>query len=183
MSKITKIIDDITTIRYKRLTEDAKQPYKKHEWDAGFDLAAVSKKETEDYIQYGTGVAFEIPNGYVGFIVPRSSVTDMDLLLKNSIGIIDAPYRGEIKFRFYKNIVEETNRSSEVYDTHNGELIKHNFKALNYRKEESQKIYEIGDRIGQIIFIRLPSIKLEETSDELEKTERGKDGYGSTGKK
>lgn len=170
-------------VKFKKSSSDIPTPERAHEWDAGFDLTAVSKKETPEYIQYGTGVSFEIPNGYVGFIVPRSSVTKRDMMLKNSIGIIDAPYRGEVMFRFYKIITTEMDKSSEVYDTNNGHLIKNSFKVLNYLKENLQKVYGVGEKIGQIIFIKLPVIQLVETTDELSETDRGDGGFGSTDKK
>jgi len=170
-------------IRFNKMSSDVPTPEKVHEWDAGYDITAMSKKETPEYIQYGTGLKFEIPNGYVGFIVARSSITKRDMILKNAIGIIDAPYRGEVSFRFYKIITEEANKTSEVYDTSQGRLIKNSFRVLNYKKEEDQKVYEVGEKIGQIIFIKLPLVRLVETTDDLSETERGTGGYGSTDNK
>lgn len=168
-------------LKVKKLHKDAVIPKKAHDADAGFDMVAVSKKETPEYIQYGTGLAFEIPYGYVGLLFSRSSVTKMDLMLKNSVGVVDSGYLGEVSFRFYKVIVEEANRSSQVYDTFNGHLIENNHKVLNYKLESNQKIYDIGERIGQIMFIELPKIELCEC-EELSESERGEGGYGSTGK-
>ena len=81
-------------IRFKKLTPDAKTPVKTYEVDAGFDMFATTKTETNDYIEYKTGIAFEIPEGYVGLVFPRSSVTKKDIMLKNCVGVIDASYRG-----------------------------------------------------------------------------------------
>src|SRR5690606_4362848 len=69
--------------------------------DAGLDLVATSKKYNEKgSIVYGTSLAFEIPKGYVGLLFPRSSNSKMDLLLSNSVGVIDSGYRGEVMFKF-----------------------------------------------------------------------------------
>jgi dUTP pyrophosphatase len=51
-------------------------------------------------MEYGTGLAVEIPEGHVGLLFPRSSISNSGLILTNSVGVIDSGYRGEIKFRF-----------------------------------------------------------------------------------
>ena len=86
-------------LKFKKLNQNAVSPTYAHETDACFDLVATSKTTTSKFIEYGTGLAFEIPKGYVGLIFPRSSITNKDLMLKNSVGVIDADYRGEVKFR------------------------------------------------------------------------------------
>lgn len=140
-------------INFKKLDDNAKLPQKAHETDAGWDMWAVSKKENEKYVQYGTGIAFDIPKGWVGELYPRSSVTNKDLMLKNSVGIIDAGYQGEIMFRF--NVTKQ----NSFFDS-----------------------YHIGDKIGQIIFKRLPEVSLVEVN-EFKKSSRGEKGFGSTGNK
>ena len=116
--------------------------------DAGMDITAIGRAITENYIEYKTGLAFEITKGYVCLIFPRSSITKKDLMLKNSVGILDSGYRGELIFRFQKN---------------------------------GEQIYEVGDKIGQIMIIPYPEIKFHEVS-ELSETARGEDGFGSTGR-
>ena len=142
-----------------KLDEEAKELYKKHPEDAGWDLYATERTfniikqkdgiEGIDYIHYGTGVHVEIPKGYVGLIFPRSSVYKYDLDLSNCVGVIDSGYTGEIMFKFKQRT----------------------FDGLSY---------EVGDRIGQIIFMKLPDVELEYV-DSLEETARGKGGFGSTG--
>tara|TARA_B100000282_G_C31473570_1_gene372420 strand:+ start:120 stop:545 length:426 start_codon:yes stop_codon:yes gene_type:complete len=89
-------------VKFKKLTDNAFAPVKIHESDAGFDLIAISRKinKNPEYIEYGTGLAIEIPDGYVGLIFPRSSISKTSFYLRNSVGVIDAGYRGEIKLRF-----------------------------------------------------------------------------------
>ncbi len=89
-------------IKIKKIHPDAVIPKYAHEGDAGMDVYAISKKETEKFIEYGTGLTFEVPKGHVMFIFPRSSVTNKDLILKNSVGVLDSGYRGELVFRFSK---------------------------------------------------------------------------------
>ena len=89
-------------IKFKKLCAEAVEPTKAHPSDAGADLTATSKKwddEKQCWI-YGTGIATEIPDGYVGLIFPRSSIRKYGLALANSIGVIDSGYRGEIMCSF-----------------------------------------------------------------------------------
>ena len=140
-------------VRIKKLNENAVIPkYAKH-GDAGMDLTAVSM-ELDAYgnICYGTGLAFEIPEGYVGLIFPRSSICKKQLLLSNSVGVIDSGFRGEVTMKFKRT----------------------------YRHGTHFDIYKVGESIGQIIILPYPSIEFEEVQ-ELSKTERDTGGYGSTG--
>jgi dUTP pyrophosphatase len=163
-------------IKYKKLNDKAKEPYKKIGIDAGFDLYATSVNKTNKYIEYGTGLALEIPEGYVGFLFPRSSVTKEDLMLKNAVGVVDASYRGEIKFR-YINAVHDLVQNYVQYDDYmTNEII--DLNVVNRHLDH----YEIGDRCGQIIFMEIPKIKLIE-AEELSETIRGTAGYGHSGKK
>jgi dUTP pyrophosphatase len=167
MERLKNYIDGQLEIGFMKLSPNAIIPERAHEWDAGYDMTAISKKETPEYIQYGTGLSFDIPKGYVGLIFPRSSVTKKDLMLKNAVGVIDSGYIGEVSFRFYKIITKELSSTTKI---------------LSHIKKEDQKVYEINDKIGQIIFMKLPSIKLVEV-EELSTTERGSGGFGSTDKK
>ena len=140
-------------VRIKKLNENAVIPkYAKH-GDAGMDLTAVSM-ELDAYgnVCYGTGLAFEIPEGYVGLIFPRSSICKKQLLLSNAVGVIDSGFRGEVTMKFKRAYIHGTN-----FD-----------------------IYKVGERIGQIIILPYPSIEFEEVQ-ELSETERGTNSYGSTG--
>lgn len=144
-------------IKFKKLDEKAATPYYAKEGDAGLDLTAVSINETIKYIEYGTGISIEIPEGYVGLLFPRSSITTQGLLLKNSVGVIDSGYRGEIKLRFHS--------LNSPFDF---------FTSIG-------SSYKIGDRIAQLIILPYPKINLIEAT-ELSETTRGTGGYGSTGK-
>lgn len=89
-------------IRFKKLNKDATIPSYARPGDGGLDLTAVSKvwdNESEKVVM-GTGLAVEIPEGYVGLIFPRSSIVKTFLQLANSVGVIDSGYRGELKFFF-----------------------------------------------------------------------------------
>ena len=69
--------------------------------DAGMDLYAVTESFDEhgNYV-YGTGLAMEIPEGHVGLIFPRSSISKTAHSLRNAVGVIDSGYRGEIMLKF-----------------------------------------------------------------------------------
>lgn len=150
-------------VNVKKLDSNAVIPtYAKH-GDAGMDLTAVSKEYDEHgNVCYGTGLAFEIPNGFVGLLFPRSSNTKKDLILGNSVGVIDSGYRGEVVFKFKKNHRHTYNK----YD----ELVMHDIFD-----------YEIGDRIGQIVIMPVPQIEFN-VVDDLSTTDRGVGGFGSSGK-
>lgn len=135
-------------VKIKKIFEKATAPSYATDGSAGLDFTALNVKYVyEDerehryslsdlrYIEVGTGIAVEIPSGYVGLIFPRSSITNKDLMLGNSVGVIDSDYRGEIKFRFKRTKVLST--------------------------EE----YKIGEKIGQMIIIPIPIIEMEEVKD------------------
>jgi len=91
-------------IKIKKLVEEAVIPFYAKPGDACMDLTAVSKKivneNTHGYIEYGFGLAFEIPENSVMLIFPRSSISDTGLILSNAVGVLDSGYRGEVKARF-----------------------------------------------------------------------------------
>ena len=158
-------------VKIKKLNPNAVVPTKAHPTDAGFDLTATSRTiDQYGNIVYGTGLSFEIPEGYVGKLYPRSSICKYDIVLSNSTGIIDSGYRGEVMAKF-KMAIEA------------GMLIKENvgehyFPMTNFAKG---RVYNIGDRIAQLIIEKSEPIELEEAT-ELSTTDRGTGGYGSSGK-
>ena len=157
-------------VKVRKIKENAKLPSKAHVTDAGFDLVATSKEYDQDgNIVYGTGLAFEIPEGYVGLLFPRSSNAKKDLLLSNSVGVIDSGYRGEVSFKFKKNLKLHIEYGTMGFDNEI-ELVKHGYEE-----------YDTGDRIGQIIIIPYPEVEFVE-SETLSNSDRGEGGYGSTGK-
>lgn len=153
-------------VRIKKLHPDAIIPQYAKAGDAGLDFTATSVEVTPEYVEYGTGLAVEVPEGHVGLMFPRSSVSKKDLLLCNSVGVIDSGYRGEIKFRFKR--VEMANRNYNL-----------NFLGIPSLYLENE--YELGDKVGQLIIMPYPQIELEEV-EELDESERGTNGFGSSGK-
>ena len=160
-------------VKFKRLNENAVMPKKAHPTDAGFDLVATSR-EIDEYgnIVYGTGLAVEIPEGYVGLAFPRSSVSKYDIVMANSTGVIDAHFRGEMKFKFKPTLHAWENIDEEV-----GEEI----LVCGFHDTETVTPYNVGDRVAQLIIMPIPEIEFEEV-EELTATDRGDGGYGSTGK-
>ena len=140
-------------LKVKKLDPNSKLPYYATVGAAGMDLTATSVDVLPDgMISYGTGIAIEVPKGYAGLVFPRSSISKTRQYLVNSVGLIDSDYRGEIVLKF-KTI---TNGNGNYY----GE----------------------GNRIGQLVIVKLPWVDVEEV-DELSETERGDGGFGSTDKK
>lgn len=119
-------------INIKKTNELATIPKYAHSTDAGMDLVAVSMNDTDEYIEYDTGIALEIPKGYVGLVFPRSSVSKLDLVQANSVGVIDSSYRNSIKVRFKK------------------------------LKDNGVCVYVPGERIAQLIILPYPMIGFNE---------------------
>lgn len=137
-------------VKIRKVHPDAVIPFRAHATDAGMDVIAISMEITEDYVEYDTGLQFQLPEGYAMLIFPRSSNSKKDLLLCNSVGILDAGYTGNLKLRF-KLITEEY----------------------------TEKIYNPGDKVGQIMIIPYPEINFIET-EIFNETERSDGGFGST---
>lgn len=148
----------VMEVKFKRFYKDAVIPSYATDGDAGLDLTAHSWTETDTYIEYDTAIGVEIPVGYVGLVFQRSSVSKLytGFYLRNAVGVIDSGYRGSIKCRFSK---------------------------LGFMSSPAvqDNIYQIGDKIAQLIIMPYPTIKLVEV-DELSDSTRGEGGYGSTGR-
>jgi len=123
-------------VRIKKLNENAVIPTYAKDGDAGMDLVAtrIISNTTFD-VSYGTDLAMEIPNGFVGLVFPRSSIRKYELTLSNSVGVIDSGYRGELQatFRKHKGVASTT--------------------------------YAVGDRVAQIMIIPYPPIEFDEVAE------------------
>ena len=154
-------------VKIKKLNYNAVIPSYSKIGDAGLDMTATSKTVDEyGNFTYGTGLAVEIPEGYVGLLFPRSSICKQNQYLTNSVGVLDSNYRGEVKFKFKFGIGLEYDQDSPNKE---------------YHPTMDWNLYDVGDRIGQLIIIPYPYIEFEEV-DELSSTNRGEGGFGSTGK-
>lgn len=100
-------------LKYKKMHPDAKEPLKATDGSAGFDLYAVSEIINKKTIKYDTGIAFEIPKGYVGLLFPRSSVIKKGLTMGNSVGVIDSDFRSSVSAVFYVNENDEIYKIGE----------------------------------------------------------------------
>lgn len=160
-------------VKIKKLNERAVMPTKAHATDAGFDLVATSRAiDRNGNIVYGTGLAFEIPEGFVGMVFPRSSICKKDVSLSNAVGIIDSGYRGEVMAKF---------KPSWEFDSNFDAVNIGGMDIVSMNDENGCSVYRIGDRIAQLIIMPLPVVEFEE-ADTLSESERGEGGYGSTGK-
>ena len=127
-------------IKFKRLTENAIAPVKAHAADAGFDLTCSSitteiNERGQLIIVYHTGLAFEIPEGYFGALVPRSSIANKTLTLTNCIGVIDAGYRGEV--------MAKMKATTDVIPA----------------------VYKEGERFAQLLILPVPEVQFEESTE------------------
>ena len=140
-------------IRIRRLDPDVKLPQRHHRGDAGYDLCARTEARLAPAggrALVPTGIAIAIPEGYAGFVQPRSGLAARHgLSVVNAPGLIDAGYRGEISV-----VLLNTDRSEPF-------------------------VIEPGMRIAQLVVLPVPALELVEV-DELPESERGVRGFGSS---
>jgi dUTP pyrophosphatase len=136
----------------QRLRKEAVVPERAYTGDAGLDLAACERVELApgERALVGTGLAVAIPEGYAGFVQPRSGLAARHgLTIVNSPGLVDAGYRGELR------VILLNTDSSEPF------------------------VVEPGMRIAQLVVLRIPELELVRV-DELPASERGVRGFGSS---
>lgn len=136
----------------RRLRDDAVVPSRAYAGDAGLDLAACERVELGpgERAAVGTGLAVAIPDGYAGFVQPRSGLAMRHgITIVNTPGLVDAGYRGELKV-----------------------------VLLNTDRHESFLV-EPGMRIAQLVVLQVPGVDPVEV-DELPDSERGVRGFGSS---
>lgn len=147
------MIETKLTLPIKRLDPTVELPTYAYEGDAGLDLRSNEDVTLAPFERrlVGTGLAIAIPEGYAGFVQPRSGLALREgLSMVNTPGLIDAHYRGELKVC-----------------------------AINLDPSRSIHI-ERGERIAQLVIKRVPVVSLQEV-DELDETDRGAGGFGSSG--
>lgn len=149
-------------VNIKKVLPDPILPTRAHDDDAGYDLYAspyehrgigyVEKISPQGYRTFHTGIAMEIPKGYVGLVFARSGLgIKKGLKPRNCVGVIDSNYRGEIMVCLYND------------------------------SKEWQSV-EYGDRIAQIVIVPYLQYDLN-VVEELDETDRGENGFGSSGTK
>ena len=139
-------------VAVRRLREDAHLPHQAYEGDAGFDLAACEHVVLEpgERAVVATGIAVEIPDGYAGFVQPRSGLAARHGVgVVNSPGLIDSGYRGEIKI-----------------------------VLINTDRDEAF-VVDPGMRIAQLVVAPVAAVRMVEV-EELAVSERGARGFGSS---
>jgi dUTP pyrophosphatase len=140
-------------LRFRRLSEAARPPARAHDGDAGYDLHAAepARLGPGERATVGTGIAVAIPPGHAGLVLPRSGLAARHgISVVNAPGLIDAGYRGEVRVLL-----------------------------LNTDRERAFEVAP-GDRIAQLVVVRIEGPELEEAT-ELDETLRGGGGFGSTG--
>jgi dUTP pyrophosphatase len=142
----------VIEVAITRVRADARLPERAYAGDAGLDLATCEavRLAPGERALVPTGLAVAIPEGYAGFVQPRSGLAARDgITVVNSPGLIDAGYRGEIQVVLLNTDRERT------------------FSA------------EAGERIAQLVVLAVPELTLREVED-LPPSERGVRGFGSS---
>ncbi len=145
--------DDRIELRIKRLDPTVELPGYAYAGDAGLDLRANEDAflAPHERCLVSTGLAIAIPEGYAGFVQPRSGLAlKAGLSMANTPGLVDSQYRGELKVI-----------------------------CVNLDDSEPIEIHK-GDRIAQLVIQKVPVVTLVEV-DELDSTDRGDGGFGSSG--
>ena len=135
-----------------RLRDEATLPARAYAGDAGLDLATCERVELApgERAVVPTGIAVAVPEGYAGFVQPRSGLAARHgITIVNAPGLIDSGYRGEIRV-----VLLNTDRSETF-------------------------VAEPGERIAQLVVLPLPGLEVAEV-DELPGSERGARGFGSS---
>jgi dUTP pyrophosphatase len=136
----------------QRLREDAVVPLRAYSGDAGLDLAACERVELGpgERATVGTGLAVAIPEGYAGYVQPRSGLAAKHgITIVNAPGLVDSGYRGELK------VILLNTDATEAF------------------------VVEPGMRIAQLVVVEVPPVDPVEV-DELPASERGVRGFGSS---
>jgi dUTP pyrophosphatase len=152
-------------LKIKRLTQTAKLPERAFPTEAGLDVFADENVTIDngETVAISTGIALEIPKGYYGRLKARSGLT-LNSALRVQEGTIDSSFRGEMK------VIAEI----KPFTTFKDEKIFYQFQP------SSPFTIEKGMKIAQLIIQPLPQIELLEV-DELSQSDRGANGFGSTG--
>lgn len=160
-------------IKVKKISDTATIPTKALPNDAAWDLFANRITVQDGCLVYHLGVAVTPPEGYFIAIVPRSSISKTRYMFANSFGVVDPNYTGELQFRVAVKGSKVIDKSHEDDDFMHIESLEKNCLV--------EKPFNIGDRVAQMFL--LPIVQSEiVVVDELDNTDRGANGFGSTGK-
>jgi dUTP pyrophosphatase len=142
----------VIELEIRRVRAEARLPERAYAGDAGVDLATCERIELHpgERAVVSTGLAVAIPEGYAGFVQPRSGLAARDgISVVNSPGLIDSGYRGEVQV-----------------------------VLLNTDREQTF-VAEPGERIAQLVVLSVPDVSVREV-EELPASERGVRGFGSS---
>lgn len=163
------------SIEFVRVNPDAPMPQKAHQTDAAYDLCSMEDVTLMpgEWKMVGSGIACAIPEGFCGMVYPRSGMGCKGLVFKNTVGVIDSHYRGEIRLTLFNNNPTHVwkDRPSPDSNTTITELVPNTKGTIRVRK---------GDRVAQMRIELVPDTTLVEV-DELDATDRGEGGFGSSG--
>lgn len=162
-------------LQVKKIYATAQLPVKAYEDDAGYDLYAYVRWDYGIYADgkntfleitpyevfcVHTGIAVSIPKGYVGLVLPRSSITKRGIKIAQGTGVIDSGYQGQV----------------------NVEVVLDQATAEECAFDEGYPIIKHGERIAQLVIVPLLDCTIKEVKKFDVISKRGQGGFGSTGK-
>lgn len=163
------------TLEFKKLSKDATEP-ERGRLDAGYDIFAAETVilEPQEKAKIRTDIAVNIPEGYVGLLTSRSGVSSKTHLVIET-GKIDAGFQGNMRINI-KNDSQDFVIDSDVYQDIEGKVHYTN-KTLDAGTYKINK----GDKLAQLVIVPIWTPELKEVEEFSTKSERGTDGFGSTG--
>lgn len=167
-----------STTKVKLLDDNAVMPTRAHESDTGYDLTFIGyTKIVSDTIYFRTGISLSPPSGYYFEVVPRSSISGLPLMMANSVGVIDEHYRGEILVPVK---VMHNNMGLGFEKTHMPSGVVNIFGLKpSTMTEVANQILIHKPKLFQLILRKKEDTTFVQV-DNLEQTERGNGGFGST---
>lgn len=167
------------TTKIKRLSDKAVMPSKGHPTDSGWDLTVIGVDKIKgDTIFFKTGIKVTPPSGHYFEVYPRSSISPLPFMLANSVGIIDESYTGEIIIAI--RVLHAHAGTSSERDTYPSGMVNALDAKPTSMNEVANLILGKKPKIAQMILRKRIDTSFSEV-EELEETERGSGGFGSTG--
>lgn len=169
----------MNTLEFKKLSKDATTP-KRGRLDAGYDIFAAETVilEPQEKAKIRTDIAVNIPEGYVGLLTSRSGVSSKTHLVIET-GKIDAGYQGNMKINIKNDDLPRVPnlRQAKYKDLEN------NYVETNEKETYRLGTYKInkGDKLAQLVIVPIWTPELKEVEEFSYVSERGTDGFGSTG--
>ncbi len=171
------MINNEINVKYKMLSKSAVLPSKAHETDSGWDLTLIGVEKIDgDVIFFKTGISVQPPPGYYFELFPRSSISKLPLSLANSVGVIDESYTGEVL------VAVRVHHQNMGYETKSNSYPNGIVSIFGLKPQTMSGLAELilskKTKLAQLVLRKRIDFKF--ISSEIEETQRGSSGFGSS---